>query len=349
MTWLAWRQLRVPALTSTGVLAVILAALAATGPHFANLYAAAGLGSCAGSGGCATAQRIFAENVKADSLFDVLYFCAIGVVYLMPTIIGMFWGAPLVARELDAGTLALTWTQSVTRRGWLSVKVGLGGLAAMGLTALVSVAVTWWAAPFDRAAALPDADQGLRLPNRFNQVIFGAHDIVPIGYAAFAFALGVGVGMLVRRPLPALAVTLVALVAVQVVVPVAVRPYYLPPARTTTTLALTADSPQRLRIDGTRLVVSAPVDIPDAWVTDVGTVGPAGQTAVQAPAECLSAASTFDDCDAAITASHLRQFVTYQPADRFWTFQWIETGLYLLLAVSLAALSLWRVRRLRLS
>jgi hypothetical protein len=349
MTWLAWRQLRVPAAATAGVLTVILAALAATGPHLADLYNAAGLGSCAGSGNCATAQRIFADNVKADNLYGLLYFAAIAVVYLMPTVMGMFWGAPLLARELDAGTLRLTWTQGVTRRRWLALKLGLGGLAATALTALLSAAVTWWAAPFDRAASLPDTDQGLRLPNRFNQVIFGAHDIVPIGYAAFAFTLGVGVGMLVRRTLPAMAITLAALVAIQVTVPVAIRAHYQPPARTTTTLALTADSPQRLRIDGTRLSISAPVDIPGAWVTDVRTVDPTGETTVDAPAACLSAAATFNDCDTAITALHLRQLVTYEPANRYWAFQWIETGLYTLFAAALAVLGVWRVRRLRLS
>jgi hypothetical protein len=349
MIWLAWRQVRPTTIATAGVLAVIVAALAATGPHLAHLDNTAGLGSCVESNDCATAQRLFADNVKADNLYGLLYFAAIAAVYLLPTIIGLFWGAPLLARELDAGTLRLTWTQSVTRRRWLAIKLSLGGIAATALTAMLSIGVTWWASPFDSAASLPDADQGVGLPNRFNQLIFGAHDIVPIGFAAFAFALGVGVGMFVRRTLPAMALTLAALVVVQLAVPIAVRAHYQPPVQTTTTLALTADSPQRLRIHGTRLSISAPVDIPGAWVTDVRTVDPAGQMTIEAPAACLSAASTFNDCDAAITALHLRQVVTYQPAGRYWTFQSMEMGLYMLLAAGLAALSLWRVRRLRLS
>src|SRR5262249_14319520 len=152
--------------------AVILAALAATGAHFTHLFDAAGLGSCAGSGDCVSAQRLFADDVKANNLYGLLYFAAIAAVYLIPTIVGLFWGAPLLARELDAATLGLTWTQSVTRRRWLAVKVGLGAVAATALTAALSIGVTWWAAPFDQAAALPDADQGINLPNRFNQLIF---------------------------------------------------------------------------------------------------------------------------------------------------------------------------------
>ena len=41
---------------------------------------------------------------------------------LLAAVIGVFWGAPLVARELEQGTQRLVWTQSVTRRRWFSTK-----------------------------------------------------------------------------------------------------------------------------------------------------------------------------------------------------------------------------------
>ena len=69
----------------------------------------------------------------------------------MPGIIGIFWGAPLVARELEAGTFRLAWTQSVTRTRWLAVKLGVVGLASMAVAGLLSLMVTWWASPLDRA------------------------------------------------------------------------------------------------------------------------------------------------------------------------------------------------------
>jgi hypothetical protein len=40
-----------------------------------------------------------------------------------------------------------------------------------------------------------------------------------------------------------------------------------------------------------------------------------------------------------------RQRVTYQPASRFWPFQWYETGIYTALALSLAGFCFWRLRR----
>ena len=41
----------------------------------------------------------------------------------------------------------------------------------------------------------------------------------------------------------------------------------------------------------------------------------------------------------------LTQLTTYQPANRFWTFQWIEGGWLLALSVLLVAMTVWLVRR----
>ena len=37
--------------------------------------------------------------------------------------------------------------------------------------------------------------------------------------------------------------------------------------------------------------------------------------------------------------------LTYQPADRYWTFQWLEFGIYLLLTLLLAGYAFWRIPR----
>ncbi len=41
----------------------------------------------------------------------------------------------------------------------------------------------------------------------------------------------------------------------------------------------------------------------------------------------------------------LHRWVSYQPADRFWTLQLTETGIFVGLAVVLLALVVWRVNR----
>ena len=75
---------------------------------------------------------------------------------------------------------------------------------------------------------------------RLSALTFGARDLTPVGSAAFAFALGVTIGLLARRAVPAIAITLAIFTAVQVAVPLWVRPHLIPPVRTVSPLNLSA-------------------------------------------------------------------------------------------------------------
>jgi hypothetical protein len=52
----------------------------------------------------------------------------------------------------------------------------------------------------------------------------------------------------------------------------------------------------------------------------------------------------FTECIDKITTT-FHQVLLYQPPNRFWTFQWIEMSIYVVLALLLSALSYWWVRR----
>ena len=54
-------------------------------------------------------------------------------------------------------------------------------------------------------------------------------------------------------------------------------------------------------------------------------------------------------CNASIGRLHLRQLVTYQPASRYWAFQWYEAAIFMLLALLLVAYCYSRVSRRRLT
>jgi hypothetical protein len=287
------------------------------------------------------------------------------LVVVAPGIVGVFWGAPLVADELQAGTFRLAWTQDVSRARWTVIRLlatSLGGLAVVGL---LSVVVTWWAGPLDRA--------GL---DQFGA--FDSRDLVPVGYAAFALALGALAGALLRRTVPAMAVTLVAFTAVRVAFRLLIRPSLLPPA--VQSLAL---DPSSMAYGATTSVPfimpashlqPAPPDLPNAWVTAVsivnrngtglsasvlnrtcpgigggragggGVLNPlaGGQHTSQAPS---GAASAMHDCVTRLAPAY-HEVVTYQPASRYWPLQWSELCLYLAAALALAALTVWRVRRI---
>jgi hypothetical protein len=248
------------------------------------------------------------------------------------------------------------WNQSITRTRWLAVKLALTGLAAITAAGLGSLAVDWWSDPIDKAATNFA---------RMEPVLFDARGIVPIGYAAFAFALGVTVGMLVRRTLPAMAITLAVFVAVQIAMPLLVRPHLIPPTRSTIEISASNLDGIAARPGGgsVRVMTKAPDTgaYTGAWVLSSHTVdasghavdtvrlsrtgacgppqgGPAQQPAGAKPGDELSA------CFAEIKRLGYRQRLTYQPASRFWAFQWYETAIYIALALSLAGFCFWRIR-----
>ncbi|RKR91410.1 ABC-2 family transporter [Micromonospora pisi] len=261
---------------------------------------------------------------------------------LVPAIIGAFWGAPLVARELENGTHRLVWNQSVPRRRWLAVKLTVLGLASMAVAGTLSALLTWAASPVDQANG-----------DRFNAILFGARDIAPIGYAAFGFVFGAVTGLLVRRTLPAMALVFLAVIAVQFAVPNLLRPHYMPAERVT--VPMTVDAINQARSLGS--ITGGPVvgglEIPDAWVTDTSELRtPDGrQLSAAAFNECFNNApktganGTFGDTAVCLGKLGLHVDLAYQPNRRFWPFQWIELALYLGVSALLAAVGLWRVQR----
>jgi hypothetical protein len=205
MIWLTWRQFRAQAITAAAALAVFAILLAANEPSLSNLYDSSGLLTCHGDA-CTGLASTFLENLSSGggsflipgSAYMILYFLGVLVILIAPAIIGVFWGAPLIARELEAGTFRLAWNQSVTRTRWLTVKLVLIGAAAMAVTEAFSLIQAWWAAPISKAVGL-GGSSSIFSEGRFGWFVFPTHGITPLGYAAFGFALGVTAGLLARR------------------------------------------------------------------------------------------------------------------------------------------------------
>jgi hypothetical protein len=169
---------------------------------------------------------------------------------------------------------------------------------------------------------------------------------VPVGYAAFAFVLGVTAGILLRRTLPAMALTLAVFVAFQVLVPAVVRPHIIPPDHATSALDV-ANIVDLTVQNGGHMIVTGPASRPGAWVISNQTITPSGQPFTGPATSACLGNSGFRTCTNWLASKHLRQFETYQPANRFWPLQWAETGLYLVLAAGLGWLCVWRIRRRR--
>lgn len=339
MIWLTWRQFRPQAIVAAAALAAVAIALAITGPHLASLYTSNGLASCHAD--CGPQAANFINQVKGSAI-ELVFYGTIFLLYAVPALIGMFWAAPLVAREIEAGTFRIAWNQSVTRARWMAIKLALIGLAAMATAGLLSLMTSWWASPLYRAA-LKSGQNSLSIGTKLAPPLFDAGGVAPIGYAAFAFALGVTVGVLVRRTLPAMAITLAIFVAIQVLWPSVVRPHLIPPVRSTQALSTVSFNAIGDSDNGILFLQAGSISGKAGdWITGSHPVNALGQAASRAPQACMSANGDFLQC----LADHgVRMEVSYQPASRYWDFQWIETGLFLVLALGLGGVCYWRVRR----
>jgi hypothetical protein len=339
MIWLTWRQFRVQALTAATPLVAVAILFGATGPRLAGLYSTSGLTGCQGDT-CANAASDFLNKLQNNGLYHVAYPLGLLLILATPALLGVFWGAPLIARELEAGTYRLAWNQSVTRTRWLTVKLALTGLAAMAVTEAFSLMHAWWADPISKAIALGGGASVLS-GNRYAWIAFASHGITPLGYAAFAFTLGTAAGALSRRAVPAMAVTLAIFALAQLPMPLWVRPNIIPPASTIATL-------EAAQVNFGSLAASAVPGQPGAWVVSSHPVNAAGQPLAVLPESCFPANATGKfDPGPCLDKLGIREVVNFQPASRYWPLQLIETGIFLTLALALAWFCFWWTGRRR--
>jgi hypothetical protein len=254
----------------------------------------------------------------------------------VPGLIGAFWGAPLIAREIETGTHRLVWNQSVTRTRWLAVKLAFVALAGVAVTGALSALLTWAANPYDKL-----------LHGRFDPLVFPTRNIVPLGYAVFAVVAGITIGLIARRTVPAMAITLAVFAALQLLLPTAIRPHLQPPV--TETVTFTADTKvQHFQAggDGVR-IAGYESALPGAWVLSGSTplLDAAGHPITRDQISgCMTGGDPRKDL-ACLATKNLHYSVTYQPADRYWTFQWLEFSAYLILAGLLTGFVFWRIPR----
>ena len=339
MIRLTLRQFRTEAAISSGLLAALAIVLAVTGPHLAQVNDAF-QSACKAARDCATAPNPVFEVDKP--LQGSLPF----VVQVAPALIGFFFGAPLIAREFETGTFRLAWTQSVTLRRWLAVKLGLVGLAAMVVGGLLTWMVDWWMSPLDAANK-----------NRFDPAPFSIHGVAPIGYAAFAFALGATAGVLLRRTVPAMGATLVLYVVARLAVEHWVRPNLAAPLQQSLSLLTTGFGILGFSAStGATSLYPPSVTIPNDWVLSTAVADKSGHTLTDhyflhaCPAygqrpNPVTIQSAHAACIKKLLSENFHTVVTYQPGSRFWPFQCAEMGIFLAAALALCGLTYWWLRR----
>ncbi len=335
MIWVVWRQHRKQALIETGVVGVAALLLLLTGYQMLHFFKSSGLSQCLATAGadCGDLRDTFSNHYNGYQFMIPLFLAA-------PVLFGMFFGAPLITREIENGTHRLAWTQGVTRKRWISTHTAMiAGFALAGSVALAGL-ITWWSRPLVASSA-----------SRFEPGIFDLRGIVPVAYTIFAVMLGVAIGALVKKTLPALGLTLVSFATVRTLILLFVRQHFIPAK--TLSFAFNGGGPRAQGVAD--------------WVIRENTVDRLGHIVQRGGGlnfEYLSSRCPglplpspvpraggvikpgIDAVQSCIDRLGLHTSIAYQPANRFWTFQWIEFGIYIALAALLAWFVIRRVRRI---
>ncbi len=277
LAWLTWRQHRWT-IISTAVVAVVAA--------FALLSTDLSDG--------------MTSTIPLSGFYGLIVQTAFGAV------IGMFWGAPLIARELEERTYFVAWGQDVTPTNWLRGKLVVLGAIAVVLGICVG------------------AGDGYRGDQNRTWGMFEASPIVQIGYVLLGLGIGVLAGLLTRHTVTAMAATLVFYTMIRAILAVTVRDRYLPAERSIA------------RWDQTTSVPQGALQLGDGFVdTTLKSVPVAEQCERFAiPSSCMRS-----------TKSAAGTYVDYQPIERLGTFRVMEFLVCVLIAVAAFYITFRLLRR----
>ena len=314
MIWLTWRQHRTTILVTALLLVGMVAFLAIVGGQMHQGAQLLHSSTCERPGGCQDISNAWGDAIGQFHNVTVS-------LLVVPMLIGVFVGAPLVAREYEQQTYKTAWTQSITRTRWFIVQVALLFVGVLAVSGILSALVDW-------------ADSATQ-DQRYTTWAFDLSAIVPVSYAAFALALGIAAGALLQRTLPAIGVTLAGYLAVRIPITSLLRAHYLPPLTAISDLT----NPQNL--GGS----NGDTD----WFLEQGYIqgGHKYPNGITSPSYCPDSLQqqNFAQWNACMKAHGWSLYTIYQPASRFWLFQGIESAIFLGLAAALLALTIWWVRR----
>lgn len=304
MLWVTWRQHRTQILVTVGLLAGLGIVLLVHGLRNADLV-----------------SRLAADRDALLHLLRDRYQTVTAVINwlpLAPAAIGLFWGAPVLAREFERGTHKLAWTQSVSRGRWLAMK--LGGLAAVVTLAGLAcgLMISAWLSSFE----------GTHFTDRFSQPpLYVMSGVLPAAWWLFAFAVGVAAGAVFRRTLAAFGVTLVVVVAAILgFFFFNVRDHYATPQQ------IVADQDQELALANTG----------DIQILDERFVDATGR---EIPPEVALSSCVSTPGAPCRTGGDIRRIILYHPASLYWRFQWTEAGILLAAALVLGGVAVYRASR----
>ena len=325
MGWVTWRQHRVALIGMVVALVAIGAYTWMIGLQLHHAYATELACHPAGSDACLQLTSGF--NSPGGLLTNGW------ILQLVPALIGAFVGGPVLAREMETGTYRYAWTQGFGRWRWAFAKLTGLAVAVTAAAGAISVLFSWYYQPYF------GADNQARDLSEMSSLAPSLFDLRGVAFGAWtltAFAIGVLAGILIRKVVPAIVATLAVYAALAIATGMWLRAHYLAPIVT-----------RSLNVPSSVWVVS------QDWTTKGGQV--ASQKALYqvlqgAPGQVAGKEGGGANLHSLAAWQYLvqhgyTQVTSYQPATRFWAFQWIEAGWLFGLSVLLIAVTLWLVRR----
>jgi ABC-type transport system involved in multi-copper enzyme maturation permease subunit len=325
MAWVTWRQHRVALAGTVGLLGAVGVYVWIAGLRLHHAYAAATA--------CHPASSIVCTDLVRSFNGMNTYLAKGGVLQALPPLIGAFLGAPLLARELETGTFRYAWTQGFGRWRWTLAKLVLLAVVLTAAAGAVSVLFSWYYQPYFRPYFAGGQFSATTESSPFAAGLFDLRGVAFAAWTLAAFAIGGFVGAIVRRVVPAIAVTLATYAGLALATALYLRHHYLTPIVTSV-----------LNVPGSAWVIS------QQWLAKggqpvsrsvLGHVLEQGAPQLAGKGGVPQSLSTWQY----LVQRGYTQLTTYQPASRFWSFQWIEGGWLVALSVLLVGVTVWLVRR----
>jgi hypothetical protein len=218
MIWVTWRQHRTQAIVCLGLLCVLAIFAIAVGAWMRSTFSADGLGAClarSGGTGCPAVITSFVHEFSGPAGIT-----ADLPLFVIPGLVGVVVGAPLLGRELEQGTWRLAWSQTVPRTRWLVTSLAMvtGGLVVFG--AAITALMTWYHAPLDRVSS------------RLQLSPFNYEGVLLPCSLLCAFGLGVLAGLLLRNTIAGMVVAYIAWEIPTALITLLNGPINFPPAAT---------------------------------------------------------------------------------------------------------------------
>ncbi len=324
MAWVTWRQHRLALSGVAGLLGALAVSLWIAGIQLHHAYAAAI--ACHPASSLACGELVSRFNGMSKVLANGY------ALQPVPALIGAFVGAPVLAREMEAGTFRYVWTQGFGRWRWAVAKLVPLGVVVAGATGAFSVLVSWYYEPY-----LATSNQALSI-TEVSPLAPGLFDLSGAGFAAWtlaAFAIGGLSGVLLRRVVPAIVATLTTYAGLACAAGLYLRQHYLAP--------LVTINPSSWVSPGSAWLISQQWTTKDGQPVSLSVLGQVLQAAPQLAGKggvpkALSSVQY-------LTQHGYTLLTRYQPASRFWRFQLIEAGWLVGLALFLISATVWLVRR----